>query len=300
VINATGVFVDAIRRNDDPTAHDVVAPSQGIHLVLPKIFLPGDTALMIPKTADGRVLFCVPWHERVIVGTTDTPVRSLETEPRALPEERAFLMEHAAKYLNHAPGEDDVLSIYAGLRPLVKSGKNTRSSSLSRDHTILVSPSGLLTVTGGKWTTYRKIGEEVVNRAEKIAGLKSRACVSENLRIHGWTENPTGVYGADTEAVRDIGHPEPLHPRLPYTRGEVLWHVRAEMARSVEGVLARRTRALLLDAVASSEAAENTARLMAPELGKDEAWIQQQTQAYQTLARGYTFKDPASQSLPAG
>jgi glycerol-3-phosphate dehydrogenase len=304
VINATGVFVDELRLQDEADAKGVIAVSQGIHVVLPKSFLPGNAAVMIPKTADGRVLFCVPWHDRVVVGTTDTPRSAPCLEPRALPEERAFIMEHAAKYLRKNPTPNDVLSVFAGLRPLVKSGDEKSTATLSRDHTILISSSGLITVTGGKWTTYRRMAEDVVDQAEKCAGMEKRYCVTQNLQIHGWTrakisETNLSLYGSDASAIREIGKRVPelpvlLHKRLPYTRNEVIWHVREEMARTVEDVLARRTRALLLDAVASAEVAETTARIMAPELGEEEEWIQAQVKSYRSFARGYMFKDPES------
>ncbi len=321
VVNATGVFVDELRRRDDAGARPVVAVSQGIHLVLPKRFLPGRAAIMVPKTADGRVLFAVPWHDRVVVGTTDTPLPGASVEPRALDEERAFVLEHACKYLTADPTADDVLSIYAGLRPLVKAGGDGGgTAALSRDHTILIGESGLLTVTGGKWTTYRKMAEDVVDQAETVAGLASRACRTHDLRIHGWAgpqetaamagaaggagaggERWLGVYGADAAAVEalaegDASLGERLHPALPYRRCEVVWHARREMARTVEDVLARRTRALLLDARASIEAAPAVARLLAAELGRDEAWVAAQVSAYTELARGYVFTDPASRA----
>ncbi len=307
VINATGVFVDDLRQKDDAEAKDIIAVSQGIHVVLPKEFLPGNAAIMIPKTEDGRVLFCVPWHDRVVVGTTDTPLNTHSLEPRALPEERDFIMVHAAKYLTKDPAPDDVLSIFAGLRPLVKSGDAAHTAVMSRDHTLLVSPSGLITVTGGKWTTYRKMAEDVMDQAEMVAGVDNRDCVTQHLQIHGWTqtripEKNLSLYGSDAAEIRQIGkeNPDlnaPLHERLPYTQSEVIWHVRQEMARTVEDVLSRRTRALLLDATASVEAAETTSRLMAGEMGKGEDWIQEQIETYQIYAAGYVFNNPASTAI---
>jgi len=304
IINATGVFVDAIRRHDDPAARDLVAVSQGIHLVLPKRFLPGDAAIMIPKTADGRVLFAVPWHDRVVVGTTDTPMSAHSVEPRALDEERAFVMEHARKYLAADPTDADVLSIFAGLRPLVKSGDGGNTAALSRDHTIVIAESGLITITGGKWTTYRKMAEDVIDHAETIAGVNPCRSRTVDLRIHGWLETPAATanlrpYGSDAAHIVALiretpALASPLHARLPYQHAEVLWHARHEMARTVEDVLARRTRALLLDAQASIEAAPTVARLLAAELGRDDAWQHAQIAAYTTLARGYVYTDPAS------
>lgn len=292
VINATGVFADAVRRLDEAGARAMLTASQGIHVVLPKRFLPGGAALMVPKTADGRVLFAVPWHDRVIVGTTDTPVASVAAEPRALAEERAFVMEHARKYLAEDPSEADVLSVYAGLRPLVKAGGGSggRTASLSRDHTIVVSDAGLVTVTGGKWTTYRKMGEDAVDRAETVAALGRRASVTAELAILGADEREKTARLAGERAEWAVR----IHPAFDYTRAEVVRSVRCEMARTVEDVLARRTRALLLDARASIEAAPAVARLLASELGRDEAWVARQVADYTAVARGYVFTDPAS------
>ena len=299
VINATGVFVDDLRKQDDTSASEIVAVSQGVHIVLPHEFLPGDSAIMVPKTADGRVLFAVPWHGRVVVGTTDTPLPEKSVEPTALPEERAFLMEHAALYLSRDPRPEDVLSIYAGLRPLVRHGDVKSTAALSRDHTILVSESGLITITGGKWTTYRKMAEDVVNRAEDTASLTKRRCETEGLQLHGWThaaisEAHFQVYGSDATSLRsliqsDATLAEPLHPRLEFQKAEVLWHVRHEMARTVEDVLSRRTRALLLDARAALEAAPVVADIMAAEMQKDDAWKQQTVSAFEGVARQHIF-----------
>lgn len=274
VVNATGVFVDALRQADDKDAKPIVAVSQGVHLVLPKRFLPGDSAIMVPKTSDGRVLFAVPWHDRVVVGTTDTPMPDADIEPRALEEERAFLMEHACRYLHEDPTPDDVLSIFAGLRPLVRHGDSSDTSALSRDHTILVSESGLLTVTGGKWTTYRKMGEDVVDQAEMIAGVDGKPCVTADLPIQTEEADTTG---------------EPLHPSLPLRSSEIGHFAKNEMARTVEDVLARRSRCLLLDAKASMEIADRVAALLAESLGRDDAWAAGQARAYRELAAGYVF-----------
>lgn len=299
VINATGVFVDDLRRQDDSSAGEIVAVSQGVHIVLPHEFLPGDSAIMIPKTDDGRVLFAVPWHGRVVVGTTDTPLPGKSIEPTALPEERAFLMEHAARYLSRDPRPEDVLSIYAGLRPLVKHGDVKSTAALSRDHTIIVSDSGLITITGGKWTTYRKMAEDVVNRAEDTAHLTKRRCETETLQLHGWThaaipEAHLQVYGSEAAELRammqaDASLAERLHPRLEFQKAEVLWHVRHEMARTVEDVLARRTRALLLDAKAALKAAPVVAEIMAKELGQDAAWQKKTVEEFESVARQYVF-----------
>ena len=297
VVNATGVFTDAVRRMDEPGAAPVIRPSQGVHLVLDRSFLPGDSALMLPHTDDGRVLFAVPWHGRVVVGTTDTPVDRIDLEPRPLDDEVAFLLEHAGRYLTRQPTEADVLSTFAGLRPLVSEGGGKRTASISRDHWLNVSDSGLVTITGGKWTTYRKMGEDAVDAAAKTAGLERRPSVTTHRRVHGWLSGPPtdpglAVYGGDAPALRQLaaempGGADPLHPGLPYCRAMATWAARYEMARTVDDVLARRTRALLLDARASIEAAPEVAALLAAELGHDASWEADQVGAFTEIARGY-------------
>ena len=303
VINATGVFADDVRRMDEPGAASLVEPSQGVHLVLPDTFLPSAHALMIPRTDDGRVLFIVPWHKRALVGTTDTPVPAVSVEPRPLEEEIAFLLEHAARYLSRDPRREDVLSVYTGLRPLVRTEGATRTASLSRDHSIFESESGLVTIVGGKWTTYRRMGQDVVDHAAGVAGFPERPSVTAGLKLHGApmeerTEHSRegtpsemlAAYGADADLVRDLAEQDPdlavpIHPRLPYLLCEVVWAVRHEMARTVEDVLSRRTRALILDARAAMECAPAVARLLARELGRDEAWVQGEVSAFEKQAK---------------
>ncbi len=301
VVNATGVFTDSVRKMDEPEARSVVTASQGSHVVLPKSFLPGTSAIMVPHTPDGRVLFAVPWHDHVVVGTTDVAVDNIQREPVPMDEEIGFILTNAAKYLSKAPTRKDVLSAFAGLRPLVKVGDAKSTAALSRDHTILISNSGLLTIAGGKWTTYRKMAEDAVDQAQTMAGLDERPCKTVHLQIHGWTkraiDSPNlSVYGADAQAVQDLATAEPalaekLHPELPYIKAEVIWAVREEMARNVEDVLSRRTRGLLLGARASVEAAPVVADLMARELGRDEAWKRQAVADYQAVAQGYILPE---------
>jgi glycerol-3-phosphate dehydrogenase len=300
VVNATGVFCDAVRKMDEPDAKTVIAPSQGAHVVLPKAFLPGESAVMVPQTSDGRVLFAVPWHDCVVVGTTDTSVDHIEVEPHPMDEEIGFILTNASKYLSKRPSRSDVLSVFAGLRPLVKVGDAKSTAAMSRDHTILISNSGLLTIAGGKWTTYRKMAQDAVSQAETLAGFEERPCLTDHMQIHGWTkqripEANLRVYGADAPAVRELatadsGLAEKIHPELPYVGAEVVWAVREEMARTVEDVLARRTRALLLGARASIEAAPRVADLMARELGVDEAWRKKAVEDYGKVAQGYVLK----------
>ncbi len=306
VINATGVFSDGVRQMDEPGVRTVLAASQGTHLVLPKTFLPGDSAIMVPNTPDGRVLFAVPWHDHVVVGTTDIPVETITLEPSASAEEIDFILTNVAKYLSKRPTRADVLSVYAGLRPLVKAGDAKSTAALSRDHTILISNSGLLTIAGGKWTTYRKMAQDAVDQAETMAGLEERPCKTEHLQIHGWSrqaihEPNLRVYGADAALIRDIADSDPrlaekLHPELPYTGAEIVWAVREEMARTVEDALSRRTRALLLGAKASIECAPRVAEIMAGELGRDAKWARQAVEEYQQVARNYVISNGAQQS----
>ncbi|HEY3897045.1 MAG TPA: glycerol-3-phosphate dehydrogenase/oxidase [Chthoniobacter sp.] len=286
VINATGVFVDDLRRQDQPDAAKLVRPSQGIHLVLAREFLPGHSALLIPKTSDGRVVFAVPWLGHVILGTTDTPVPDTSLEPRALEEEIRFLLENAARYFTRPPARADILSVYAGLRPLVSHGDDTKTAELSRRDFIQVSASGLITITGGKWTTYRQMGEEVITKAETSAALAGRPCVTPTLALEDDFDNAiAALAAADPELAA------PLHPRLPYRRADVVWAAREGLARTVEDVLARRTRALFLDARASIEAADEVAALLSREL----AWTPSQTATraneYREFARGYLLPE---------
>ncbi len=300
VINATGVFTDRLRRLDDGDAAPLITPSQGVHIVLDRAFLPGDTAIMVPKTDDGRVLFAIPWHDRVLVGTTDTEVPHPELEPRPLAEELAYLFEHTARYLTRNPTAADVLSTFAGLRPLVgdPGGEGPGgTAALSRDHTLLISPSGLVTITGGKWTTYRKMAEDTIDQAATLADLPDRPSVTRDLPIHGHHEEAAQFgdladYGADAPAVAALLAERPawgerLHPGRPVRAGEVVWSVREEMARTVEDVLSRRRRTLLLDARASLAMAPAVAALVAEELGRDAAWQRAQVEAFRALAAGY-------------
>ena len=297
VINATGVFSDGVRKMDEPDEKTIIVASQGSHVVLPKSFLPGNSAIMVPHTPDGRVLFAVPWHDHVVVGTTDIAVDTVSLEPVPLDEEIGFILTNAAKYLSKAPSRSDVLSVYAGLRPLVKVGDSKSTEALSRDHTILISNAGLLTIAGGKWTTYRRMAEDAVDQAQTMAGLEERPCPTDHLQIHGWTrqaipEPSLRVYGADAPALQEIARQEPalaekIHPELPYIGAEVIWAVRSEMARTVEDVLARRTRSLLLGARASIEAAPRVAELMARELKRDGDWQKEGVRNYVKVAQGY-------------
>ena len=307
VVNATGIFTDSVRRMADPNAEALVVTSQGIHLVFEQSFLKGDTALMVPRTSDGRVLFVIPWHGHAVAGTTDTPVDAPSLEPLPFEEEIEFILETAALYFSRPPKRADILAVFAGLRPLVKGEGKT--SALSRDHLIHVDPSGLLTITGGKWTTYRHMAEDCVDHAITLGRLPDLPCVTKTLRIHGYLEDsaalgPLEVYGSDAQAIRALAleHEElaaRLHPDLPYIAAEVVWAARNEMARTVEDILARRTRALFLNAGAASRMAESVARLLASELGRDQAWIDAQLREFCTLAEQYQVSERCATPLPA-
>ena len=287
IINAAGIFADSLRRMDDPDAEALLSPSQGAHIIVAQHFLPGPTALMVPRTADGRVLFAVPWHNRTLIGTTDTPVPEISLEPRALDAEIDFILKTAARYLDPAPTRADILSVFAGLRPLVGAKAVADTKALSREHVIIVSERGLVTLAGGKWTTYRRMGQDVIDRAAALAGLPAAASRTEDLRLHGWAPQPD-AYGSDRTAVQALPGAEVLlHPALPYTEAEVRWAARHEQARTVEDVLARRTRALLLDAAAAVAMAPRVADILADELGRDVAWKALQIKAFADLAQVY-------------
>ncbi len=298
VLNATGVFADAVRRMDDPAAEAVLLASQGVHVLLPRSFQPGAAALAVPKTPEGKGWFAIPWQDKTLVGTTDTPVDEILLEPEQLESDLEFLFRNANRYLNRPVTRADALATYAGIRPLVgRSRENT--AKMSRDHALLVSKKGLVTLVGGKWTTYREMGEDAIDEVIKVGGLPAKDCVSAHLKLHGWTEelrapeDPLGVYGADAAAVEAIaaepGWAEPLHPRLPYLRAQVRFAAEEEAARTVEDVLARRVRALFLDVEAAVESAPEVARIMAAVLAKDEDWQRDQVEHFGRLARRYSL-----------
>lgn len=297
VINATGAFSDSIRRMADEKVEPLIAPSQGIHLVFDQSFLPSDSAIMVPHTDDGRVMFAIPWHGHTLVGTTDTPIPEAQFEPQPFEQEIEFILSTASRYLSKAPKRSDILSVFVGIRPLVKAGNAANTASLSRDHTLHIDQSGLLTMTGGKWTTYRHMAEDCINQAALLAKLPEKPCQTEHLNIHGFHPHADkfgslAVYGADAPAIQDLMRndarlTEQLHPDLPYCAAEVIWAVRQEFARTVEDVLARRTRALFLNAKAAIAMAPRVAELMADEMGLDVAWQMQQVQSFKALAKQY-------------
>lgn len=301
VINATGIFSDEVRHLDEPAAKEILTVSQGSHFVLPRRFLPGSSALMIPKTSDGRVLFAIPWHDRVVVGTTDNAVPQPQYEPRALEIEKTFLAENIERFLGEKPTSENVLSMWSGQRPLVRRAHTASTAAVSRDHTILISAAGLVTITGGKWTTYRRMAEDVIDKTAERAGLPQQQSVTAALKLHGWMKSEGGdetwkqVYGSDLPALEALASAEPelgelLHPQLPFRKAEVIWAAREEMARTVEDVLARRTRALFLNARASIEAAGETARLLARELGRNREWQQTEVERFRTVGHNYVWE----------
>ncbi len=271
IINATGAFCDPIRKMADPNAKPVVTFAQGSHIVLNRRFLPSETAVMIPKTSDGRVLFCIPWHDHVLVGTTDVPVASAVLEPEAFEAEIDFILETASEYLTERPKRGDILSVFAGIRPLVRRVGINNTAALSRSHELFVDDHGLITITGGKWTTYRRMAEDAVNMAVEIWGLDATECVTTQLAISPPRENDG----------------ERLHPQLPYTDNDVVRAVRDEMAVTIEDVLARRTRALFLNAAAAIEAAPKTAEIMAGVLGMDRNWCETEVERFVAMAKKY-------------
>lgn len=282
VVNAAGPFCDAVRLLDDAECQPMVAASQGIHLVLPKELYPGETAMIVPKTSDGRVIFFVPWHDHILVGTTDTAIPDAVAEPSPQPQEIQFLLETAAEYLSRPPTIHDVLSIFTGIRPLVKGDKSSRTASLSRDHVIRLSTSKLITITGGKWTTVRKMAEDCVDKAIETGDLSATPCVTESLRMEGADQSSIDQLEQDDPALA-----QPVHPSLDMRRSQVVWAVRNEMARTVEDVLARRTRTLFLNAQLALDAAPAVAEILSKELGTDSAWRDEQLTAFEAVARHY-------------
>jgi glycerol-3-phosphate dehydrogenase len=301
VVNATGPFSDSIRKLENPSCEKMIAASQGVHVVLPKRFYPGGAAMIVPKTADGRVVFMIPWHDHVLIGTTDTAIRDVGLEPEAHPSEIDFLLDTAADYLVEPPQRCDITAVFTGIRPLVKDARHSRTASLSRDHLIQVSAQGLVTIAGGKWTTYRKMAEDCVDRVITAFDFKSRPCRTRSLMIHG--ANAIGheanasrqeaesrsYYGTDLAAVQRLESQSPrlaeaLSPDLPIRPSDVIWAVRHEMARTVDDVLARRTRSLLCDARSSLQVMPCVVALMADELGRDLSWCESQQNEFRKIA----------------
>jgi len=297
IVNAAGPFCDAVRRMDQADCPEMVAASQGVHVVLPRKFFPGDAAMIVPKTSDGRVLFIIPWHDHAIVGTTDTAIDRPVIEPDAMPGEIEFLLTTTADYLSRPPTVDDIRSVFTGIRPLVKDDRSANPASLSRDHVIRTSDSGLITITGGKWTTVRKMAEDCVDTVAAELDRKLPPCRTKTKKLHGHREqagsdSPRSFYGTDLDRITALEKDTPelaaeLHADLSIRQSDVVWAARSEMARTVEDVLARRSRALFLNAPAALSIAPEVARILAKELGRDAAWQQDQQKALADVARHY-------------
>lgn len=298
VINAAGCFVDDIMQMDSAEHRKMVKPSQGVHIVLDMKFLQSDYAIMVPKTSDGRVLFAVPWHDKVVVGTTDIPREKAESEPKPLEEEIDFILGTAGLYMNPAPTRKDILSVFAGQRPLAapkKEGKSTKE--ISRSHKIIVSQNNLVTITGGKWTSYRLMAEDTVNKISELGILPAQKCRTKSFRIHGYRPKPDladhmYVYGSDQPAILDMIRKNPelgekISEKFGYTVAEVVWAVREEMATTVDDVLARRVRLLFVDAREARKAAPKVAQIIAKELGRDQKWIDEQVKEFAQIADNY-------------
>lgn len=298
VVNCTGVHTGTLLAMDGGDARGHVVPSQGIHLVLDRSFMPGDAALMLPRTPDGRVLFAIPWHGVLVVGTTDVPVDSICDEPRATEAEIDFVLDTVGRYLMRTPTRADVRSVYAGMRPLVMHRHGMRTAEISRGHRVLFSPSGLVSLIGGKWTTYRAMAKDVLDQVLAHTALEAGPCITDRLPIHGHPGDAVPMsghwarYGSDAAVVFALAASDPvlagrLHPAHPYILAEVVFAVRHDMACTVEDVLARRVRLLFLDAAAAVEAAPEVARTMARELGRDQVWEASEVRAFISLAAGY-------------
>jgi len=297
VINATGVFADEIHRMDDPSSRQTIRPSQGVHVVLDNSFLQSSSAIMIPKTDDGRVLFAIPWYGKVVVGTTDTPLDTVTLEPTALDEEIDFILRTAGKYLIKPPGREDVKCIFAGLRPLAANPDNPEATKeVSRRHKITLSSSGLLSIIGGKWTSYRRMAEETIDKAIKAGIIEKKKCVTGDFSFYSNNNHLRSdhlkIYGNQAAEIEEMTAEQPalgelIDQRLPYSRAEIIWICGNEMPRTLEDMMARRTRSLFLDARASRDAAPEVAGIMADELGFSQEWKTKQIADYNRLTRNY-------------
>lgn len=303
VVNATGVFANPILAMDEPHEKPPILPSQGVHLVLDQDFLPGDDALMVPKTSDGRVLFAVPWHGKLVVGTTDTLIEEPHVEPKPLEQEIEFILKTAKDYLKRAPTRADVRSVFVGLRPLAapkQEGQSTKE--VSRSHRIEVSKSGVVNIFGGKWTTYRQMAEDALDAAMRQGILTHRPCRTHDLRLHGYVgpdqhldDTPLTLYGSDADAIMKLAADNPelagqVHPAFPWTWAQVQWALDNELAESLEDVLARRLRMLFLDAKAAEASAPAVADFMAKRRGWDQARRDAEVENFQQLCRQYQLE----------
>jgi glycerol-3-phosphate dehydrogenase len=296
-INATGVFSDELMKNDNSHHNNIITPSQGIHLVINPISFTGNHALLIPKTSDGRVLFAVPWHNKVIIGTTDTEIQEILNEPKALEQEINFVIENFNKYAKIPITKNEVESVFAGLRPLVKSKNKKNTAFISREHSIIISNSGLVTITGGKWTTYRVMAKDAIDNVIFIAGLNKKECITKNLKIGNWdlpvdSSNHLNIYGnykAEIEKIKleNSDFQEKIHSDFSYINAEIIWFIRNEMAITLEDVLARRTRLLFLNSQISKDVSYKVVEIMAKELNKTEDWKKNQLDNFSKTLQSY-------------
>ena len=297
VINATGVFSDEIMKMDYPQKKKMIKPSQGVHLVLDKKFLNSHHAILIPHTSDGRVLFAVPWNNYAILGTTDTPLNEIKDEPVPLKEEIKFILKNAQTFMKKKPSFKDIKSVFAGLRPLAAESNQKNTQEIYRHHKISVSESGLLSILGGKWTTYRKIAEDAINTAISIGGFNERKCITENLQIHGYQENtnwkdPLHVYGSDANFIKEIKMDKgniSLSEKFHITPNQIIWSLKNEMAIKLEDILARRTRCLFLDAKETIKVAPKVLRIMKVFLKKNIDWEKKEFSNFIEISKNYIF-----------
>ena len=298
VINATGVFSDDIIQMDQPKSKKLIVPSQGVHIVLDKSFLNGHHAIMVPHTSDGRVLFAVPWNNYVVVGTTDTLIEKPLEEPVALEKEISFILENAGAYMTTPPQRKDIKSVFSGLRPLAAPEENeSATKEISRHHKVTVSTTGLVSILGGKWTTYRKMSKDLINTAQSVGGLPERGCITHNLPIHGYDynsdwNNPLHCYGTDVDKITALGEHgnESLSDQLYITQNQIKWAVNEEMAMTLEDMLARRTRCLFLNAEETGRIAPHVVKIMAQEMDKDSSWINAQLDQFEQLITNYQLQ----------
>lgn len=292
VINATGIFVDELRRADDPELSPLLSLSRGSHIVFPRSVLETDDALLVPKTDDGRVLFAIPWHQHVLVGTTDVEVENAEFDPAPSLEEIDYIIRHFNRCLSRPVDRDMALSAFAGLRPLVNRHAAT-TAKLSREHIVETSKNGLVTVAGGKWTTYRKMAQDTIDAAATAGTLRTAPCRTTALPLHD----------TDRDSIRalienDASLAQLIHPRLEYTRADIIFSARSEMARTVDDALSRRTRASFLDINAALEASPLVAKLLATELGRPPEWEAEETARFYRLAESSALQSAQPKRPP--
>jgi glycerol-3-phosphate dehydrogenase len=299
VVNATGTFTNSILNLDEPgEEHNKVTAAQGTHLVFNADIFPSNHAILIPKTNDDRVLFILPWRGKIVVGTTDISVKQPQLDPQPLESEIDFILETINQYSTRLINRSDIKSMFAGQRPLVKPEHAINTAKISRNHEIILSMSNLITIVGGKWTIYRKMAEDTINFAIKKDLLSASTSMTKSLKLFGYTtENldyPLSVYGTEYTKIKEIQQEldddSQLHPRLPYFTAEIIYQVRFEKAKTLEDILARRTRALFLDAKAAIEICPKVAKLMAKELNMDSMWIHNQIEQFRAIAAQYVVK----------